>query len=110
MFYAVAVWLPSYLIEAKGWTLTEAAFGGAMALVRLERYRDARDRLTSGLQTHPDQSVFAHALARLLVAAPDPEVRDGQRAKTLVDELLLEQQSIELGETTAMMPFGRSDE
>jgi tetratricopeptide (TPR) repeat protein len=84
-------------------TSFEAAFGGAMALVRLERYRDARDRLTSGLQTHPDQSVFAHALARLLVAAPDPEVRDGQRAKTLVDELLLEQQSIELGETTAMM-------
>jgi cyanate permease len=29
MFYAVAVWLPSYLIEAKGWTLTEAALGGA---------------------------------------------------------------------------------
>ena len=29
MFYAVAVWLPSYLIEAKGWTLAEAALGGA---------------------------------------------------------------------------------
>jgi MFS family permease len=32
MFYAVAVWLPSYLIEAKGWTLTEAALGGAAAV------------------------------------------------------------------------------
>jgi len=84
-------------------TSFEAAFGGAMALVRLERYRDARDRLASGLQAHPDQPVFAHALARLLAAAPDPGVRDGQRAKILVDELLREQQSIELGETTAMM-------
>jgi hypothetical protein len=28
MFYAVAVWVPSYLIEAKGWTLIEAALGG----------------------------------------------------------------------------------
>jgi MFS transporter, DHA1 family, inner membrane transport protein len=33
MFYAVAVWLPSYLIEAKGWTLAEAALGGAVVVI-----------------------------------------------------------------------------
>lgn len=33
MFYAVAVWLPSYLMEAKGWTLGEAALGGAAVVV-----------------------------------------------------------------------------
>lgn len=29
MFYAVAIWLPSFLLEAKGWTLAEASLGGA---------------------------------------------------------------------------------
>ena len=33
MFYAVAVWLPSYLIEAKGWTLSQAALGGAAVVI-----------------------------------------------------------------------------
>ncbi|MDG2286039.1 MAG: MFS transporter, partial [Alphaproteobacteria bacterium] len=33
MFYAVAVWLPTYLIEAKGWSLTEAALGGAVVVM-----------------------------------------------------------------------------
>lgn len=33
MFYAVAVWLPSYLIEAKSWTLAEAAMGGAAVVI-----------------------------------------------------------------------------
>jgi tetratricopeptide (TPR) repeat protein len=84
-------------------TLSDAAFGHAMTLVRLHRYREARERLVAGVKTHPDQSIFRHALARLLAAAPDDRVRDGPRAKTLVDELLKEQQSIELAETTGMM-------
>ncbi len=33
MFFAVTVWLPTFLIEAKGWSLGEAAFGVAMAVV-----------------------------------------------------------------------------
>ena len=33
MFYAVAVWLPSYLMEAKGWSLGEAALGGAAVVI-----------------------------------------------------------------------------
>jgi tetratricopeptide (TPR) repeat protein len=83
-------------------TLVDAAFGYAMTLIRLERYQDARDRLVAGVQAHSGQSLFTHALARLLAAAPDDRVRDGRRALKLVDELLKQQQSIELAETTAM--------
>ena len=82
--------------------LSDAAFGYAMMLVRLRRYHEARDRLTDGMKAHPDEPMFSHALARLLAAAPDDRVRDGRRAKILVDALFKAQQSIELGETIAM--------
>src|SRR5262249_49569276 len=82
--------------------LKEAMFGYAMALVRLHRYREARDRLRVATTVYADDEVFSHALARLLAAAPDAEVRNGRQAKALVDKLLAQQQSIELGQTAAM--------
>jgi tetratricopeptide (TPR) repeat protein len=82
--------------------LKEAVFGYAMTLVRLRRYQSARERLADAMKVYPDDPVFRHTLARLLAAAPDARVRDGRRAKALVDELLKKQQSIELGETAAM--------
>lgn len=83
-------------------TLADATFGSAMALVRLERYAAARDRLSQGLAVSPNEPTFKHALARLLAAAPDAGVRDGQRAMSLVEELVETQQSVMLGETAAM--------
>lgn len=83
-------------------TNSDAAFGRAMAFVRLHRYIDARDALADGMKNHPDQPMFAHALARLLAAAPDDRIRDGRRALTLIDQLIKGQQSLELAETTAM--------
>ena len=83
-------------------THSDAEFGYAMTLVRLHRYQEARDRVIDGMESHPEQSLFSHALARLLAAAPDDRVRDGQRAKVLVGQLLRKQPSIELGETMAM--------
>lgn len=83
-------------------TNTDAAFGRAMSFVRLRRYKDARDALADGMKNHPDQAMFAHALARLLAAAPDDQVRDGRRALALIDQLVKGQQTIELAETTAM--------
>jgi tetratricopeptide (TPR) repeat protein len=81
----------------------EARFGRAMALVQLGRYREARDRLAADMKTFPEQPLFAHGLARLLAAAPDEGVRDGDRAIALVDVLLAkEQRTLELGETMAM--------
>ena len=82
---------------------TEARFGLAMALVQLGRYQDARDRLVADVKGFPEQSVFAHGLARLLAAASDDRVRDGDRAIALVEELLAkEQRTLDLGETMAM--------
>jgi tetratricopeptide (TPR) repeat protein len=85
-------------------TLADASFGYAMALVRLRRYQEARDRLIRGAREAPAaRAMFDHALARLLAAAPDDRVRDGGRAKALVDNLLKTEQSLQLAETTAMM-------
>lgn len=84
-------------------TQDQAAYGIAMALVRLQRYREARDRLTATVALYPAQPVLTHALARLFAAAPDDTVRNGRQAKALVDRLIPGGQSLELGETTAMM-------
>jgi tetratricopeptide (TPR) repeat protein len=79
-----------------------ARYGYAMALVRLGRFRDVREWLTEAIRLHPDQPGFAHALARVLVAAPDDSVRDGPRAMTIVQDLLKGPQTVEVGETMAM--------
>jgi tetratricopeptide (TPR) repeat protein len=82
--------------------LSEAQFGYAMALVQLRRYQEARHRLTDGMKSHPDDAIFVHGLARLLASAPDDRVRDGRQAMTLVQELLKQGRTLELGETMAM--------
>jgi tetratricopeptide (TPR) repeat protein len=81
----------------------EALFGSAMAFVRLQRYQEARDRLRTALQVHPAQPGFTHALARVLAAAPDPQVRDGRQAMALMQALPEEQRRLDLGETMAMV-------
>ena len=82
--------------------LVEAAFGEAMALVVLHRWGDARTRLEQAAEVHPGDLGVTHALARLLAAAPDGRVRDGERALTLVDRLASQGRTFELGETMAM--------
>ncbi|MGH7341487.1 MAG: tetratricopeptide repeat protein, partial [Candidatus Rokuibacteriota bacterium] len=81
---------------------TDARFGYAMALVRLRRYRDARDWLDEGARVQPDRAELSHALARVLAAAPDEGVRDGARAMALVQELMKGTKTTVLGETLAM--------
>jgi tetratricopeptide (TPR) repeat protein len=95
--------LPHYaeIIRASP-AVSQARFGYAMALVRLGRFSEARDRLTDAMNTYPDQPGFAHALARLLSAAPDARVRDGRRALTLMQDLLKTQRTLELMQTMAM--------
>ena len=82
--------------------VVEARFGAAMALVQLRRWREARDRLAAGMEAFPGASIFPHALARLLAAAPDAGVRDGPRALRLVERLAQGERTIDLGETMAM--------
>ena len=80
----------------------DARFGYGMALVRLGRYREARDWFDEASRLHPDRPDFPFALARLLAAAPDDGVRDGQRAQAIVERLSQTTKTIDLGETMAM--------
>jgi len=91
---------------------SQASFGYAMGLVRLGRYRAARDRLERDARVFADQPGFAHALARVLAAAPDDGVRDGARALALVKPLAEGQRSPATAETMAMAlaETGRFDE
>jgi tetratricopeptide (TPR) repeat protein len=81
---------------------SQARFGYAMALVRLRRFQEARASLEEGVKAHPDQPGFAHALARVLAAAPDDGVRDGHRALSIVQELRKNYSGVALTETLAM--------
>ena len=82
----------------------EARFGYVMALVQLERYREAHDRLVTAMDAFPNEMSFPHALARLLAAAPDPAIRNGRRAMTLVERVMdaEPEPTLDLGETMAM--------
>ena len=82
--------------------IVDARFGAAMALVQLQRYADARDRLVAAMDVFPEQTIFSHALARILVAAPDANVRDGERALMIMERLVQTEQTIDAGETMAM--------
>ena len=79
-----------------------ARFGEAMALVRLERYAEARGRLLRATVVHPGRTEFSHALARLLAAAPDERVRDGEQALGLMRVLVASQPTTAVAETMAM--------
>ena len=59
----------------------------ATLLIEAGRCADARSRLEQGLATSPRQGAWAHALARVLAACPDPAVRDGKRALELARSL-----------------------
>jgi tetratricopeptide (TPR) repeat protein len=80
----------------------EARFGEAMALVRLSRHVEAVERLRVAMSRHPDQPAFPQALARLLAASPDPQVRDGQRALDVARALAEEHKTTSVAETMAM--------
>lgn len=80
-----------------------ARFGEAMGLVRLARYAEARDRLAEAMTIHPDQPIFRQALARILAAAPDDRVRDGEKAWKLVEGISKEESHPGAFETLAMV-------
>ena len=90
----------------------EARFGEAMALVRLGRQQEAAARLRAAIERHPTQPAFPHALARVLAAAPDDQVRDGARALALVQALAEEYKTAAVAETMAMAlaELGRFDD
>lgn len=80
----------------------QARLGYAMGLVALRRYGEARDWLEESVTLQPDEPLLSHALARLLVTAPDGRVRDGRRAMAIVQDLMKGVKRTDLGETMAM--------
>ena len=83
--------------------IVRARFGYAAALIRLNRYREARDRLVEAMDLYPNEPVFARAAVRLLAAAPDDRVRVGHRAAAVAQVLVTRQpRTIDLVETLAM--------
>jgi tetratricopeptide (TPR) repeat protein len=95
--------LPHYAEAVRGNARNaEARLGYALGLVRLRRWAEARDWLVESTRVLPDRPELAHALARLLAAAPDASVRDGQRAADISKQLFATFQSTDLGETMAM--------
>ena len=93
--------------------LADAALGQAMALAALNRSEDARDQLSTDLSRYPERPALAHALIRLLAAAPDDRVRDGRRALAMAEELVAQEQpNPDLAEATAMAmaELGRFDD
>jgi tetratricopeptide (TPR) repeat protein len=97
---ALAQYEAALAVDAR---VPEARFGCAMALVRAGRFVEARDRLVEGMSAHPGEPAFAHALARLLAAAPDDRVRDGRKALALaVERAAREPASADRDEAMAM--------
>jgi tetratricopeptide (TPR) repeat protein len=64
-----------------------ARVGEAETLVRLGRYRQARERLEEARRVLPQSGAVAFGLARLLAACPDLAVRDGSQALDLARAL-----------------------
>jgi tetratricopeptide (TPR) repeat protein len=82
---------------------SDATLGQAITLIRLKRYAAAREHLLEGTMRFPGYTPFSLALTRVLAAAPDADVRDGQRAMQELAKLANEPRSIELTETAAMV-------
>jgi tetratricopeptide (TPR) repeat protein len=76
--------------------------GEAVCLVEEQRYAEARQRLKEALQAIPLGRSLANAGARLLAAAPDAAVRDGEQALRLARQLMQVEPRPEYSETLAM--------
>ena len=95
--------LPEYdRIVKQDARLPEARFGYAAALIRLRRYAEARDYLVDAMRVYPNELAFANALARVLAAAPDDNVRDGRRALATIQPVIAQVRVTDTLETMAM--------
>jgi tetratricopeptide (TPR) repeat protein len=89
-----------------------ARYAHAVTLVELERWRDARAALEEAHRLLPGDRYLANLLARLLAAAPDPAVRDGERARVLAERLVAAERDVlhVAALAKAMAEVGRFDE
>ncbi len=74
----------------------------AVVLVDLERFEEAIEKLTEANRLFPEDGPIAHGLARLLAAAPDPSLRNGEKALRLALSVFQARQLPLFGETVAL--------
>ena len=79
-----------------------ARFREAQVLTELGRSAEARDRLEEGIELIPRTLNLSIALARILAATPDLEVRDGVRAQELALKVVGAAPTLRAVETAAM--------
>ena len=82
--------------------LAEARLGYAVALAAQQRWGAARAWLIEGRRAHPDRPEFSEAVARVLAAAPDGNVRDEPAALELAQSLVAKYRSWSTLEALAM--------
>jgi len=80
----------------------DAFFGRVTSLILGEQYREAVAALETTLTDPAAPLAFQRVLAQLLAGCPDPEVRDGQRALSLAQDLFQREQTLDHAETVAM--------
>ena len=76
-------------------------FARAMVMVWAGRFGEARDRLVEVTAFSQDVSL-THLLARILASAPDPAVRNGERAVQIAKAVFEKQRNPVYGETLAL--------
>jgi len=80
----------------------EAWLGEATALAVSGRMEEARNRLEAGLLAAPGSVALARTLAQILASAPDPALRDGERALELARRAMAAEPTAVNSETLAM--------
>lgn len=94
--------LAEYEIYLKARPQDETAhFSRAMVLIWAGRWQEARDRL-AGVTAVSKNVELTHLLARLLASAPDPQVRNGERALQIAASVFEKERNPVHGETLAL--------
>ncbi|MCP3978030.1 MAG: tetratricopeptide repeat protein [bacterium] len=90
----------------------EARLGRQFALIASGRWQPATAAARGDVESFPEEPAYAHVLARLLAAAPDDEVRDGNESLLISEELARTMRNADLAQTRAMAlaEVGRFDE
>ena len=80
----------------------DARLGEAAALVALDRHGEAKELLEASHRQVPESGRTARNLAFLLASAPDPELRDGERALDLAQRVFEARQTVDHAELLAL--------
>lgn len=88
-----------------------ARLGRVLSLIAQKKWTEAKIQLEKDVVETTDQHVFPHLLSRLLAASPRKNVRDGEKALSLIQGLMkLPASSIRVTHAMALAELGRFDD